>query len=130
MASGCHGPGVAVAGLLITVSGTLHASAAGGAAVAGATVVVKDPAGKTLHLVTSPNGIFWSGVSDGTKVPVGPQGTCGAAPCTDYAAAGAMTSVTASLCPDPPRTCPSPKSGQCASCHGTGLPSQQAVHVP
>jgi hypothetical protein len=130
MAAGCHGPGSAVAGLLITVSGTIHSTKSGGAPVAGASVFVTDGAGKDLHLVTAQEGIFWSGVSDGGSVPAGPQGTCAGGRCAAYAAAGAMKTVAVSKCPDGPLPCASPTSGQCAECHTAGTALQQSVHLP
>jgi hypothetical protein len=130
MSSGCHGPGVAVAGLLITVSGTLHDNANGGTPVAGATVYVTDSTGQTLALVTSANGIFWSGSSNGQSVPAGPQGTCASGTCTTYAAAGMMRAVSVSKCPDAPRSCPTPNDGECANCHSAGSGTQQSVHLP
>ena len=124
MAAGCHGPGVGVAGLLITVSGTLHDNASGGAPIAGATVLVTDALGKELKLSTSAQGIFWSGVSDGGSVPAGPQGTCVGGNCTTYASAtGPLKAVVVSKCPGGLKTCASPSSGQCAACHAT-----QSVH--
>jgi hypothetical protein len=130
MATGCHGSDTAVAGLLITVSGTLHSTKNGGAPVAGASVFVTDSAGTLLHLVTAQEGIFWSGVSDGGSVPAGPQGTCAGGNCAAYAAVGAMKGVTVSKCPDGPLPCTSPTSGQCAQCHSAGTAQQQSVHLP
>jgi hypothetical protein len=130
MASGCHGPGAAVAGLLITVSGTLHSTANGGTPIGGATVAVTDKDGKTIELVTSATGIFWSGVSDGGSVPAGPQGTCVTPKCSTYAAAGPMAAVTVSKCPDAPKACASPNHGECASCHTPGTTGQHSVHLP
>jgi hypothetical protein len=131
MASGCHGPGVAVAGLLITVSGTLYGSATGGATVGGATVVVTDKDGKTIEMVTSTTGIFWSGYADGTHtLPQGPQGTCTGGSCSTYAAAGPMQAVSVSKCPDVPMGCPTPNDGECATCHNPATPGQSAVHLP
>jgi hypothetical protein len=128
MASGCHGAPNAVAGLLITVAGTLHGTGDGGPGVGGATVLVTDGTGADIELVTSPNGIFWSGVSDGGKVPAGPQGTCTSGTCGSFAANGAMKAVEVSMCPSPPRSCPSPGSGECANCHGVGQTGY--VHLP
>jgi hypothetical protein len=130
MSAGCHEPATAVAGLMITVSGTLHSNGNGGSAVAGASVFVTDSTGKTLHLITSANGIFWSGVSDGGVVPKGPQGTCAGGNCTQFAEPGGMQSVVASLCPDIPQACASPTNGQCASCHTAGTGTQKSVHLP
>jgi hypothetical protein len=130
MSSGCHGPDTAVAGLLITVSGTLHSTGNGGAPIGGASILVTDSEGKTLHLVTSATGIFWSGVSDGGSVAAGPQGTCASGNCTDYAAPGAMASVIASLCPGVPQACASPTNGECADCHTAGQASQKSVYLP
>jgi hypothetical protein len=43
-----------------TVAGTLYSTAAGGPAVAGATIEVVDASGKKLLLATGPGGNFWS----------------------------------------------------------------------
>jgi hypothetical protein len=129
MSSGCHEPATGIAGLTITVSGTLHSDGHGGAPVGGASVFVTDGTGKTLHLVSSATGIFWSGVSDGGyQLSAGPQGTCAGGSCTQFVAEGALQSIVTSLCPSTPKTCTTPLHGQCAACHTVGSGSQQSVH--
>jgi hypothetical protein len=49
-----------VAGFNFTIAGTLYSTANGGAAIAGATVVVTDNNGQKLQLVTCTNGNFYT----------------------------------------------------------------------
>ncbi len=97
----CHtGQGAAP---LWTVAGTLYSTAAGGPAIAGATITETDADGAVLELVTASNGNFY------TQTPV-------ALPLT----------VQASRCPDTRAMTGQPAVGACNSCHGP----EMRIHLP
>jgi hypothetical protein len=86
------------------VSGTLYSGASSNTAVKGATIIVKDKAGKTFKLITASNGNFFS-YDKTIQFPV---------------------AITASKCPDALAMTSSQSSGDCNSCHTSG----QRIHLP
>jgi len=130
MGSGCHGPGEAGGGILVTAVGTVYSSASGGTPVAGANILLTDSEGRTAQLVSSPNGVFWIGNCSGR----GWAGNCctasslwggGPETCIDNFATTQWVSVTVTKCPDR-APMQSAANGHCGSCH-TG---DQQMHLP
>ncbi len=103
--NGNHNPGAACLGChtgtaaapKFYVGGTLFSTAQGGAAVPGATIIVRDARNVTVRLITATNGNFY------TKEVLTPPFT-----------------VKASKCPSPEKSMPDPASGNCNSCHVVG----------
>jgi hypothetical protein len=87
----------------MTVAGTVYTTAAGAAAVSGATVTITDNNGAVLHLVTGSTGNFYS--SSAVAFPA---------------------SVSLSKCPDTASMSSQPSTGDCNSCHGSSM----RIHLP
>lgn len=86
------------------VAGTLYSGESSKTAVKGATIIVKDNAGKTLKLITASNGNFFT-YDKTIKFPV---------------------TITASMCPDTLAMSSSQSSGDCNGCHT----SAKRIHIP
>jgi hypothetical protein len=97
----CHNGGTAIQWAL---AGTLYDTVSGTAAISGASIIVKDAAGRTVKLVTQANGNFYT--SDTTlKFPL---------------------QVSASKCPNTSAMGSSTSSGNCNNCHASG----NRIHLP
>jgi hypothetical protein len=110
LTSGHHNAGAACAGChngsgatLWTASGTLYNAVSGGAAIAGATIVLTDANNQAVSIVTSTNGNFY------TTTPL------------TY-----PVTARASGCPNDVAMVSKASSGDCNSCHNSTL----RVHLP
>jgi hypothetical protein len=87
------------------VAGTLFSTAAGGAAIGGATVTITDANNVVTKLITAPNGNFYSGANFAFPVR-----------------------VNASRCPDKKTMGEAAPNGNCNSCHQAGGVGR--IHLP
>ncbi len=88
-----------------TIAGTLYSDSSGSDAVPGATIRAIDDDGRTINMITTNNGNFWS--TESVAFPV---------------------TVRASMCPDT-RYMPEPvaaSGADCSSCHSSG----SRMHLP